>query len=197
MTAQAAGIGLSRAIMDRLTVLFGIYLGIVVWAVLWKLGVPSVGSVERVIKIVPFVATATNGANRPFEVMMNLVLFVPFGVYLGLLRPLWPWWRAGAAVAGTSLLLEIMQFILATGSTDATDVVVNTAGGLLGLRLLTLTRRRFSVTDIGVARLCAIGTVVLVLVTALLVAAPLHFAPPGVGHVEHSVGDAPGAVEMR
>src|SRR3954447_10886292 len=140
MTAQAAGIGLSRAIIDRLTVLFAIYLGIVVWAVLWKLGVPSVGSVERVIKIVPFVATATNGASRPFEVMMNLVLFVPFGVYLGLLRPCWPWWRAGAAVAGTSLLLEITQFILATGSTDATDVVVNTAGGLLGLRLLTLTR---------------------------------------------------------
>ena len=36
-------------------------------------------------------------------------------------------------IAGTSFLLETMQYILAVGRSDITDVLTNTAGGLLGL----------------------------------------------------------------
>ena len=36
-------------------------------------------------------------------------------------------------IAGISLLLEITQYILAIGSSDITDLITNTAGGLLGI----------------------------------------------------------------
>ena len=44
--------------------------------------------------------------------------------------------------AGASLVLETAQHVLSTGSFDITDVIVNTAGGLAGLGLLALARRR-------------------------------------------------------
>ena len=40
-------------------------------------------------------------------------------------------------IAGISLLLEITQYILAIGSSDITDLITNTAGGLLGCLLYT------------------------------------------------------------
>ena len=36
-------------------------------------------------------------------------------------------------IAGTSLLLETTQYVLAIGRSDITDILTNTAGGLLGL----------------------------------------------------------------
>ena len=50
-------------------------------------------------------------------------------------------------VAGASLGLEVAQYVLAVGSSDITDVVVNTAGGLAGIGLLALARRRLRATD--------------------------------------------------
>ena len=35
-------------------------------------------------------------------------------------------------IAGTSFLLETTQYVLAIGRSDITDVLTNTAGGLLG-----------------------------------------------------------------
>ncbi|MET1016930.1 MAG: VanZ family protein, partial [Leifsonia flava] len=127
MTRDGGAADVRQGNPATLVVLFGIYLSLLVWIVLWKLDVPWVGGVQRVIKVVPFAATSGNGASAPFEVAMNLVLFVPFGVYLGLLAPRWSWWRAGGTVAGASLALEVTQYVLAVGSTDVTDVLVNAA----------------------------------------------------------------------
>lgn len=127
-----------------LAVLFAVYLVLLVWAVLWKLHVPWIGGTTGV-KLVPFVATADAGASAPREVAANLVLFVPFGAYLGLLGPRRRWWAAVASalvvVGGTSTALEVTQYVLAVGRTDSTDVLVNTAGGLAGLVLVAVARR--------------------------------------------------------
>ena len=72
---------------------------------------------------------------------MNILLFIPFGLYLGLLAPSWRWWKATGVFVGASLVLEVIQHLLSTGSFDITDVIVNTAGGLAGLGLLALARR--------------------------------------------------------
>ena len=125
-----------------------VYLVLLAWVVLWKLEVPWVGEAgERIVKLVPFVATGDAGASTPFEVVANLALFVPFGVYLGLLAPSWPWWKVAGTVAAVSLALEVAQYVLAVGSSDLTDVVVNTAGGVVGLGLVALARRRFGARD--------------------------------------------------
>ncbi|MEL4317522.1 VanZ family protein [Leifsonia sp. YIM 134122] len=186
MTPQGAAAQVPQRTSTSLVVLFGTYLALLAWIVLWKLDVPWIGGVQRVIKIVPFAATSGNGASAPLEVAMNLVIFIPFGVYLGLLAPRWSWWKVGASAAGASLALEITQYVLAIGSTDVTDVVVNTAGGLAGLGLLALARRHSAVTTSTMTRICSIGTVGAVLASAIFVAAPLHMTPPDGGHLQRS-----------
>jgi glycopeptide antibiotics resistance protein len=186
-----------------LLALFAVYLVLLVWLVLWKLGVPWVGSgVGRTVKLVPFVATAQNGPSDPSEVLENVLVFVPFGVYFALLAPHRPWWRTWARALGTvaltSAALEVAQYVLAVGSTDISDVLANTAGGAVGLLLVALMRlvlrRR---TAVVITALCAVGTVMALLATAAFVASPIRLGgpPPGDGHHRQLDGpplDAPG-----
>jgi glycopeptide antibiotics resistance protein len=157
------------------SVLFGVYLALLVWSVIWKLGVPHIGGVLRTVKLVPFVAAGGNGASQPDEVVANLLLFMPFGVYLALLAPTWRWWRIGAVLAGSSAALEVTQFVLSVGSTDITDVIVNTAGGLAGAALLVAAGgRRSRRTAVVMGRICVAGTAAAVLVGVAIFASPLH-----------------------
>lgn len=167
------------------TALFVVYLALLGWVVLWKLETPWVGTAaQRVVKLVPFAADGGAGASDPSEVLANLVLFVPLGLYLGLLAPSWPWWKAVGAIAGTSLALEAAQYALAVGRSDVTDLVVNTAGGVVGLALHALARRTLRARATAVVtRACVAVTVLALLASALVVASPLRYAPPG---------DAPG-----
>ena len=48
----------------RLVVLFVVYLILLGWLVLWKLDVPFVGGVQRVIKLVPFAPSGDEGASN-------------------------------------------------------------------------------------------------------------------------------------
>ena len=161
-----------------LVILFVVYLALLAWIVLWKLEVPFVGGgALRQIKLVPFAPSGEDGASAPLEVVANILFFVPFGVYLGLLAPSWPWWKAAGAFAGASLVLEVAQYVLAVGSSDATDLVANTVGGLAGIGLLTLARSRLQArTTLVMTRVCSIGTVLALLATAIFVASPLHYA---------------------
>jgi glycopeptide antibiotics resistance protein len=127
------------------------------------------------VKLVPFVAAGGNGASQPDEVVANLLLFMPFGVYLVLLAPTWRWWRIGAVLAGSSAVLEVTQFVLSVGSSDVTDVIVNTAGGLAGAALLVAAGgRRSRRTAVVMGRICVAGTAAAVLVGAAIFASPLH-----------------------
>jgi glycopeptide antibiotics resistance protein len=161
--------------------LFVVYLVLLAWIVLWKLDVPYVGaaaSLPRPIKLIPFVPSSEAGSSAPLEVIANLVLFVPFGLYLGLLAPRWPWWTAAAVFVGASLALETTQHLLSTGSFDTTDVIANTVGGLAGVGLLTLARRRLQTrTAVVMTRVCLIGTAVCLLAIGLFIASPLHYGP--------------------
>ena len=134
-----------------LVALFVVYLLLLGWIVIWKLESPWVGG-DRAIKLVPFLATGEAGASAPAEVFVNLVLFVPFGLYLGLLAPSRPWWRVATTVVGGSLALESTQYLLGVGRSDVTDVVVNLVGGLAGLGLLALAGVRLQRRTVGAGR---------------------------------------------
>ena len=163
----------------RLVALFGVYLLLLAWVVLWKLQMPYVGEgALRHIKLVPFAPTAEDGASDPLEVIANVTLFVPFGLYLGLIAPSWRWWKVAGVVAGTSLLFEVTQWVLSVGSCDITDLIVNTAGGVAGLGLLALARRRLhDRTGTVLTRACSIGTMLVVVAAGMFIASPVHYAP--------------------
>ena len=160
--------------------MFAIYLVLLVWIVLWKLQIPYVGiGPLRDIKVVPFVASGAAGASAPSEVLANLLLFVPFGLYLGLLVPSWRWWRSASVIAGASLLCEAAQYLLKIGSADVSDVIANTAGGLIGIGVFALARRAYQArAAMIVTRICVIGTILGLLVVGLFLASPLRYAPP-------------------
>jgi glycopeptide antibiotics resistance protein len=159
--------------------LFVVYLVLLTWIVLWKLEPPYVGEGElRHIKLVPFAPTAEDGASEPFEVIANVVLFLPFGLYLALLAPSWHWWKLAGVVAGSSLLLEVTQWVLSIGSCDITDLIVNTAGSLAGLGLTMMARRRLQDrTGPVMTVVCSIVTVLFLLAAGIFIASPAHYRP--------------------
>ena len=69
------------------------------------------------------------------ELAENILIFVPFGIYGGMLARE----RAGGTVilagAGFSLFLETLQYLLAMGASDITDVINNTLGAVIGVLL--------------------------------------------------------------
>jgi glycopeptide antibiotics resistance protein len=155
-----------------LVALFVVYLLLLIWVVLWKLNVPWIGG-DRAIKLVPFARTGEAGASAPVEVLVNLMIFIPLGVHVGLLAPARACWTAIGAAAGTSLALEATQYVLAVGRSDITDVLVNTAGGLIGLGVLALAQRRLQARTAKVmTRICSIGTAVTVLSAGLYLTSP-------------------------
>lgn len=97
------------------------------WAILWKCGVPSVGdSTQRMINLVPF-----NG-NTQWEMQFNIMLFVPFGFLLSVVMTKKFPWRF-LAVVSASVLMEVIQYVLAVGRSDITDILLNTLGGVIGI----------------------------------------------------------------
>ena len=164
-----------------MVVLFVVYLVLLAWAVLWKLDAPYIGEaalLPRPLKLIPFLPSAEAGGSAPIEIVANFLLFVPFGVYLGLLAPTWRWLKWTGMLVGASFVLETTQHLLSVGSFDTTDIIVNTAGGLAGLGLLALARRRLHArTVVVMTRVCLIGTVVSLLTVAIFVASPVHYRP--------------------
>jgi glycopeptide antibiotics resistance protein len=160
-----------------LVTLFVLYLVLVTWIILWKLELPWVGDaalLPRPWKLIPFVPSGDANASNPMEVLANVGLFVPFGLYLGLLAPAWRWWKAVGVFVGASLALEITQHLISVGSFDSTDVIANAAGGLAGLGLLAVARRKLSKALL--VRVLVVGAALSALAIALFIASPLHYA---------------------
>lgn len=180
MTTSPQGRPSGRA---RVTVIvaFAVYLALLTWVVLWKLEAPWIGEaagLARPIKLVPFAPSGDAGASTPVELLINLVLFVPFGLFLGALAPAWSWWKAGVAALGASLLLETVQHLVSTGSFDTTDLVVNTAGALVGWAIFLAVRRSARERTAAVmTRICVIVCALAVTAVIAFVVSPLHYGP--------------------
>lgn len=73
--------------------------------------------------------------------LSDLILIERLGIYLQMLFPKSKFQTKLLMIAGTSLCLEIAQYVLAVGRTDITDLITNTAGGFLGLALYGIVNR--------------------------------------------------------
>lgn len=122
---------------------FGIYLVLLVWLVLFKFALRAEDIAHmRGVNLIPFYYdTEVNARVHGKEVFFNILIFVPLGVYLSIFFPdrrfLW------TALPGflLSLFFEVTQYVFAIGATDITDLIGNTAGTLLGVGLCALFRR--------------------------------------------------------
>lgn len=158
-----------------------VYLALLVWVVLWKLEPPWVGdaaALPRPIKLVPFVPSGDAGASAPVELLINLILFVPLGLFAGALAPAWTWWKTGAAAFSASFVLETVQHLISTGSFDTTDLIVNTTGAVAGWAIFRVVRKASGErTDAVMTRICVSATAVALIASVALAVSPLNYGP--------------------
>lgn len=155
----------------RLTTgIFVFYLVVLTWIILFKMQLsPDILGTVRSINLIPLAgATVINGAADYREVVQNVLAFVPFGLFMGMLAAGRPWWRALVPVAATSLAFEVLQYVLAVGMSDITDLLANTLGGAIGLGLYVFVRLAAR-SDTRALRACNTIALVCGLVLALLV----------------------------
>ena len=119
-------------------VLFTIYCLLIIWIILFKLAdspadIPALVR-PRSINWIPFYYENFSGTRfHRTEVLNNLAVFIPFGLYLKMLGA-----KTGRAVlVGLlfSFTLEFFQFVFQLGSSDVTDLITNTLGTFVGVCL--------------------------------------------------------------
>ncbi len=104
--------------------------------------------INRTVSLVPF-ATIINYYENVniyiaiLNVVGNVVIFVPFGVYLALYSEKSSFGKLFSSVFLTSLLVEVIQFIFCIGIMDIDDLILNTLGGVLGIVAILVLNKLF------------------------------------------------------
>lgn len=155
----------------RLTViLFAVYLIILTWIILFKFSFGELPHL-RGVNLIPFAGSViVNGRLFYSELILNVLAFIPFGVYMSMINPEYPVYKRVLWIAGVSLAYEVLQFVFAIGATDITDFINNTLGGFLGCMLYLVFSKVFRERANKVLNaLALIGTVGIVMLLTLLV----------------------------
>lgn len=159
---------------NKLTnVLFVIYLIALFWILLFKLGVhfSNMGN-SRSINLIPFrESLILNGKIDFAEMIMNVVIFVPLGIYAGIVFKRWLTGKQLFLFFLISLIIEGSQYILALGVFDITDIINNTLGGIIGLMIYKGIEKAFKNRDKAqkfINILATIGTFLMILFLFLL-----------------------------
>lgn len=81
------------------------------------------------------------------ENIMNVVVFIPVGLLLGIAFKQMTWWKALLIGCSISVTIESLQFFFMRGFSELDDVMHNTVGCLIGW--LMVKGSRFMVNDYG------------------------------------------------
>lgn len=157
-------------------ILLIIYLIVLTWLILFKMEthLPILFRMQyRNINLIPFYGSLiTNGTIDISEILLNILVFVPFGVYISMLKTEWRFFQKVLPVFCVSLAYEVLQFIFGIGASDITDLLGNTLGGIIGILLFGLLSKVWKDTTIKIInRLASIGTFVVILLMGILIAA--------------------------
>ncbi|MGT2895818.1 VanZ family protein [Streptococcus entericus] len=119
-----------------------VYVICLTWGILFKFGAPIAFTSYRYINWVPFAEPLIiNGQVVWLEVAFNLVAFIPFGLLLKLTKPRWAVTKVMTLGFLLSLSYEALQWLLAIGMSDVTDLLMNTAGVAVGSLLAIFLER--------------------------------------------------------
>lgn len=126
-------------------IIFAIYGLFLIWLILFKMAfslddIPWF-SRTRSVNLIPFRYITDVGNIHTKEVVMNVIVFIPMGVYLKMLAVSSK--KAVLLGAVSSLAFELSQFLFAIGACDITDIITNTLGTVVGVGLYALLRKIF------------------------------------------------------
>ena len=116
-------------------VLFIFYILALIWIILFKMQFSFKGLVtSRSINLIPFgESIMVNGMIDVKEIIANVLIFIPFGIYISMLKSEWTFIKKVGSGFIISFAVEILQFIFAIGASDITDIIGNTLGGIIGI----------------------------------------------------------------
>ena len=153
---------------NRLTaLLFAIYLIAIGWILLFKLGVRFSYMKTRSVNLIPF--------NEPSiwsgENILNVVVFIPLGIYAGILFKRWGLGLQVLFFFLFSAVIEELQYVFRIGAFDVTDLLTNTLGGIIGWIIckgLVLAFNDNSKAQRFLNMFAAAGTIIMILLLLLL-----------------------------
>ena len=158
--------------------LFAVYLFALIWIIVFKMQFSFQGLPDfRKINLIPF-ADSANVNNQIYfnEIIYNVFAFIPFGIYIGMLKPSWSFLKKIAVIAGVSLLFEVLQFIFAIGASDITDFIGNTLGGIIGVGVYIVFCKLFSTKANKILNiLTSLGVIFLVALVLVLISGVIRF----------------------
>ena len=90
-----------------------------------------------------FLFRVSNPFLKIMNILGNIAGFVPFGFLLPILYPgLQKWWSVLLNTLALSVSVEVVQLITMVGTFDVDDLILNTAGGMIGYAVFLLVRKR-------------------------------------------------------
>lgn len=152
--------------------LFAVYILLLTWIIVFKMAFSAQDLPEiRNINLIPLgESVIVNNELDIQELLYNMIAFVPVGIYLSMLTK-WSFLKRAATIAAISLVYELLQYLLAIGASDITDLINNTLGGVIGIGLyhlmLKLARTK-SRADKIINILAAVGTIGLIIFMSLI-----------------------------
>ena len=152
------------------------YVVMLVWIILFKMDV----SVEnfgqmRSINLVPFSQSViVNDKLDVSEIIQNVLAFVPLGILIYTIWQEKSWRFKLGVIVVTSVMLEVLQYILGIGASDITDVISNSLGGIIGVIISVVLSKISSKNWIKIINILSlIGAVLSSLFFAILIFANL------------------------
>ncbi|MFJ7853387.1 VanZ family protein [Peribacillus frigoritolerans] len=152
--------------------LLAVYLFALTWIIVFKMQFSFQGLPDfREINLNPFAGSANVNNQIDFkEIIYNVLAFIPFGIYISMLKSNWSFLKRITVIAGVSLLFEGLQFIFAIGASDITDFMGNTLGGIIGVGVYIVFYKLFSTKATKILNvLASIGTICIVVLLLLLI----------------------------
>ena len=139
-------------------VLFVIYALVLTGLILFKFpfSYDDTGS-GRHLNLIPFAGSFTaHGVVGLGQIVENVLVFVPLGIYLCMLFPSWSVRHKLIPIVATTVGFETIQYLFAIGRADITDVIGNALGGLVGVALYALLARALGTRTDSALRAAAI-----------------------------------------
>lgn len=145
--------------------LFGIYFAALIWIILFKMDLSILSFRQpRSMNLIPFSASAiSNGTIDLSELLNNILIFIPCGIYACMLLPERSFFIKVLPAFFISLDLELFQFLLAVGACDITDLINNTFGGIIGIILYWIFSKIFKKHTNAIINLLAFTATTLML----------------------------------
>lgn len=159
-----------RVLTDSLLIA---YLLIMTWIILFKMQF-SFQQFDhlRSINLIPFnESVIVNNKVELSEIYQNILIFVPFGLYVSMLKSNWSFFEKIVPIFSVSLFYEVMQFVLAIGASDITDLIGNTFGGMIGIAVFFLACKLFKThlrTNTVLNTIALVGTLLVIVLVVFL-----------------------------